>query len=161
MSLKIALGSDHHGIAVRIKMVDFLRQAGNEVLEFGPSINDKEPVDYPDVAAQVAEMVSRHQVDRGILICGTGIGMCITANKFAGVRAAPVIDELSAELSRRHNDLNVLCISGDMLPEDAIHRIIKIWLETPFDGGRHEKRIEKIDEIEKHLGMEACHGVGD
>ncbi len=125
-------------------------------MEFGPSLDDNRPVDYPDVAAEVAEKVSRGQADRGILICGTGIGMCITANKFAGVRAAPIIDELSAELSRRHNDLNVLCMSGDMLDEDAIHRIARIWLETPFDGGRHEKRLEKINEIEKNLGLEVC-----
>ncbi len=154
MPLTIAIGSDHHGVAVRTKLTDFLRQAGHEVLEFGPSIDDRAPVDYPDVAAAVADKISRHEADRGILICGTGIGMCITANKFAGVRAAPVIDELSAELSRRHNDLNVLCVSGDMLGEDGIHRIVAIWLDTPFDGGRHEKRIEKIDEIEKRLGLE-------
>lgn len=155
MPLKIAIGSDHHGVAIRIKMAEYLRQTDHEVQECGPSLDNKEPVDYPDVAAEVAEKISRHEVDRGILICGTGIGMCITANKFAGVRAAPVIDELSAELSRRHNDLNVLCVSGDMLGEDTILRIIKIWLETPFDGGRHEKRIEKIEEIEKHLGMDS------
>ncbi len=134
--LNIAIGSDHHGVAVRSKLTEFLRQAGNIVSEFGPALEDKTQVDYPDVAAEVAEKISHRKADRGILICGTGIGMCITANKFAGVRAAPVIDELSAELSRRHNDLNVLCVSGDMLGEDVIHRIVKIWLATPFDGGR-------------------------
>lgn len=153
MSLSIAIGSDHHGVAIRSKITEILRQEGHTVLEFGPSLTEKQSVDYPDVAAEVSERVSKHEMDRGILICGTGIGMCITANKFAGVRAAPVIDELSAELSRRHNDLNVLCLSGEMLGEDAIQRIITVWLKTPFDGGRHEKRIEKIDEIEKHLGI--------
>ncbi len=154
MPLRIAIGSDHHGVALRSKLNEFLRQSGNEVLEFGPAIENVTPIDYPEVAAVVAEKVSRHQCDRGILICGTGIGMCITANKFAGVRAAPVIDELSAELSRRHNDLNVLCISGDMLSEDAVHRIVSIWLKTPFDGGRHERRLAKIGEIENQLGLE-------
>lgn len=153
MSLKIALGSDHHGVAVRVKMSEVLRQEGCEVFEFGPSLEDRQPVDYPDVASEVAEKVSRHEVDRGILICGTGIGMCIAANKFAGVRAAPIIDEQSAELSRRHNDLNVLCLSGDMLGEDMIHRIVDIWLKTNFDGGRHARRLEKLEEIEEHLGM--------
>lgn len=153
MTLYIALGSDHHGVTIRVKLAEVLKQSGYDVVEFGPPLGMKEPVDYPDVAAEVARLVSRKIADRGILICGTGIGMCITANKFPGVRAAPVIDELSAELSRRHNDLNVLCLSGEMLGEDAIHRIIGIWLETPFDGGRHEKRIKKIEAIEKHLGM--------
>lgn len=153
MSLSIAIGSDHHGVDIRTKTAEILKQEGYDVVEFGPSIEEKQPVDYPDVAAEVAERISKREADRGILICGTGIGMCITANKFAGVRAAPVIDELSAELSRRHNDLNVLCLSGEMLSEDAIQRIIAVWLKTPFDGGRHEKRIEKIDEIEKHLGI--------
>jgi ribose 5-phosphate isomerase B len=153
ISLNLAIGSDHHGVEIRIKTAEFLRQIGHTVLEFGPSLEDKISVDYPDVASGVAMRVSNHSVDRGILICGTGIGMCITANKFAGVRAAPIIDELSAELSRRHNDLNVLCLSGDTLDEEAIHRIIDIWLATPFDGGRHEKRIEKIEKIEKQLGL--------
>jgi ribose 5-phosphate isomerase B len=153
MSLKIAIGSDHHGVAIRMKTVEFLRQSGYNVLEFGPSLEEKSSVDYPDVATEVAQRVSRHEVDRGILICGTGIGMCITANKFAGVRAAPIIDELGAELSRRHNDLNVLCLSGDMLDENTIYRITEIWLVSPFDGGRHEKRLNKIENIEKQLGM--------
>ncbi|MDR2757058.1 MAG: ribose 5-phosphate isomerase B [Planctomycetaceae bacterium] len=153
MSLKIAIGSDHHGILVRTKITEFLHQLGHTVLEFGPLLEEKQPVDYPDIASEVAQRISRQEVDRGILICGTGIGMCITANKFVGVRAAPIIDELAAELSRRHNDLNVLCLSGDMLDEGTIHRIIEIWLTSPFDGGRHEKRIEKIEKIEKQLGM--------
>lgn len=156
MSLKIALGSDHHGVAIRVKIGEILRQEGYEVHEFGPTLEEKQAVDYPDVASDVAELVCRQQVDRGVLLCGTGIGMCITANKFPGVRAAAVIDELSAELSRRHNDLNVLCLSSDMLSENSIQRIIAVWLQTPFDGGRHAKRIEKIDEIEKELGMGTC-----
>jgi ribose 5-phosphate isomerase B len=153
MSLTISVGSDHHGVAIRTKITEHLRQDGHTVHEYGPPLNSKEVVDYPDIAADVAEEISRSDADRGILICGSGIGMCITANKFAGVRAAPIIDELSAELSRRHNDLNVLCVSGDTLPEEIINRLISIFLATPFDGGRHERRIEKIEKIEKELGM--------
>lgn len=153
MSLNIAVGSDHHGVPVRIKLVDFLRHGGCAVNEFGPSMSAQTPTDYPDVAAEVARFVGTDGANRGILICGTGIGMCIAANKFAGVRAAPVIDELSAEFCRRHNDLNVLCIANNMLSEEQIHQIVQIWLATPFDGGRHERRIDKIRSIERSLGM--------
>ena len=153
MSLNIAIGSDHHGVPIRIKLVEILQQAGHVVHEVGPAMDAPQPTDYPDVAEPVAQFVCDHPGSRGILICGSGIGMCITANKFAGVRAAPVIDELSAEFCRRHNDLNVLCIASDVLPEDQIIPIVRIWLDTPFDGGRHERRIEKIRSIEQRLGM--------
>jgi len=153
MSLNLAVGSDHHGVSVRIKLVAFLRQAGHAVSEFGPPIDAPKPTDYPDVAAQVARFVGADESYRGILICGTGIGMCISANKFPGVRAAPVIDELSAELCRRHNDLNILCIADNMLNEEQVHQIVQVWLTTPFDGGRHERRIDKIRAIEHSLGM--------
>ena len=153
MSLSIAVGSDHHGIPLRIKLVEFLRQAGHTVVEVGPPIDASQPTDYPDIATEVAQSISTGKMNRGILICGTGIGMCITANKFAGIRAAPVIDELSAEFCRRHNDLNVLCIGDKMLSEEAILQIVHIWLVTPFDGGRHERRLNKIHTIEKRLGL--------
>ena len=153
MSLNIAIGSDHHGVPVRIKLVELLRKSGHVVNEVGPAIDAQYPTDYPDVAAIVAQCISTGEANRGILICGTGIGMCIAANKFPGVRAAPVIDELSAEFCRRHNDLNVLCIANDTLSEEHIFQIVHIWLNTPFDGGRHERRIEKIRSIEHSLGM--------
>ena len=153
MSSNIAVGSDHHGVPVRIKLVELLRQEGYTVQEFGPAIDDQQPTDYPDIAAQVARFVGTGESNRGILICGTGIGMCIAANKFAGVRAAPVIDGLSAEFCRRHNDLNILCIAHDMLNEELIFQIVRIWLNTPFDGGRHERRINKIRDIERRLGL--------
>ena len=153
MSLNIAVGSDHHGVPVRTKLVELLRQGGHVVNEFGPPVGDVQPTDYPDVAAAVARFVSADESYRGILICGTGVGMCITANKFAGVRAAPIIDELSAEFCRRHNDLNILCIANDMTSEELVHQIVQIWLATPFDGGRHERRNEKIRTIERNLGM--------
>jgi len=153
MPLNLAIGSDHHGVPVRIKFVELLRQEGHTVREFGPELDAPVPTDYPDVAEKVARFVGSGEADRGILICGTGIGMCIAANKFPGVRAAPVIDELAAELCRRHNDLNLLCIANDTLSEELILQIVRIWLTTPFDGGRHKRRIDRIREIEHQLGM--------
>ena len=153
MSLQIAIGSDHHGVPVRVKLAELLRQAGHFVSEVGPKMDESQPVDYPDVAAQVAQKISTGELDRGILICGTGVGMCIAANKFSGVRAAPVIDELSAEFCRRHHDLNVLCVGNEMLSEEQILQIVNIWLSTVFDGGRHERRINKIRALEHELGM--------
>ena len=97
----------------------------------------------------MARKVAAGLADRGILICGTGLGMCIAANKFHGVRAAPCHDDLTAELSRRHNDLNVLCLSADMLGERLIDRMVEIWLTTPFEGGRHARRVEKIAALEQ------------
>ncbi len=145
----IYVGSDHHGVRTRLNLVDFLQKIGYEVVNIGPMSEKDQPVDYPDVAAQVASAVSRGDADRGILICGTGIGMSIVANKYTGVRAAPVVDDLSAEMSRRHNDLNVLCLSGDLLSESMIDRLVELWLKSEFAGGRHERRNARIAEIEK------------
>ena len=111
-------------------------------------------IDYPDIAAHVADKVSRGEVDRGILVCGTGLGMCIAANKFPGVRATPCHDDITAELSRRHNDSNVLCLSADLLGERLIDRMIEIWLTTPFDGGRHQRRVQKITDLEHRVEEE-------
>ncbi len=111
------------------------------------SIDDGPPsdaaVDYPDFAALVAKKVSSGEVERGILICGTGIGMAIAANKFPGVRAAACQDDVTAELSRRHNDLNVLCLSGDLLSSRSIERVVEVWMKTEFEGGRHQRRSGK------------------
>jgi ribose 5-phosphate isomerase B len=145
--MRIAVGSDHRGFTIKSKVVDLLTQLGHDVVDAGPQTG--ESVDYPDIASLVAGQVSKHEVDRGILICGTGIGMCIAANKYPGVRAAPCHDDLTAEMSRRHNDLNVLCLSADMLGERLIDRMIEIWLKTEFEGGRHARRVEKIAEIER------------
>ncbi len=147
--MKIMIGSDHHGVQVRVDLSGLLRRLGHEVTDVGPSPENVQPVDYPDIAEKVAGAVSRGEADRGILICGTGIGMSIVANKFPGVRAAPVIDELTAEMSRRHNDLNVLCLSGDLLSEVLIDRVVEIWLKSEFAGGRHKRRNDKIAELEK------------
>lgn len=145
--MRIIVGSDHRGHQVKQKIIDLVRRLGHEVIDEGT--NGGGSVDYPDVAAQVGSLVSKGEVDRGILICGTGIGMSIAANKFQGVRAAPCHDDLTAEMSRRHNDLNVLCLSADMLGEKLIDRMVEIWLNTPFEGGRHARRVEKIADLEQ------------
>ncbi|HQU42895.1 MAG: ribose 5-phosphate isomerase B [Planctomycetia bacterium 21-64-5] len=145
--MRIAIGSDHRGFATKQKLIDLLKRLNQDVVDAGT--HSAESVDYPDVARIVAEKVSRQEVDRGILICGTGIGMSIVANKFPGVRAAPCHDDLSAEMSRRHNDLNVLCLSADMLGEKLIDRMVEIWLKTEFEGGRHARRVEKILKLEQ------------
>lgn len=144
--MRIAIGSDHRGYSVKQKLIELLKQLGQEAVDVGT--NSSESCDYPDIASVVAGQVSRREVDRGILICGTGIGMSIAANKFPGVRAAPCHDDLSAEMSRRHNDLNVLCLSADMLGEKLIDRMVEIWLNTEFEGGRHARRVDKIQQLE-------------
>jgi len=148
--MRVAIGSDHRGVRLRARLVEFIRSIGEEVIDLGSNCTDE--VDYPDIAEAVAGMVSRGEAERGILICGTGLGMCIAANKFPGVRAAPCYDDLTAELSRRHNDLNVLCLSGDILGDRLADRLVEIWLRTPFEGGRHARRLNKIAEFERRNG---------
>jgi ribose 5-phosphate isomerase B len=144
--MKIAIGSDHRGYETKRRLVHFLQQLGHEVLDMGTDGSDA--VDYPDFAFQVAQAVSEGRVERGILICGTSIGMCIAANKVKSVRAAPCHDSITAEMSRRHNDANVLCLSADLLGEELIGRMVRLWLETEFEGGRHARRVEKITRFE-------------
>ena len=132
---------------MKAKLVDLLKQMGHQVDDEGT--NDNQSIDYPDIAAMVGNKVACGQADRGILICGTGIGMAITANKFPGVRAATCHDEVTAEMSRRHNDVNVLCLSGDMLGERRMDRMVDIWINTDFEGGRHARRVEKIRNLEQ------------
>ena len=128
-------------------MISLLKSKGHDVIDDGPASENS--VDYPDFAALVARKVSNKEVDRGILICGTGIGMAIAANKFPGVRAAACADEVTAELSRRHNDLNILCLSGDLISSRVCERLVEIWMDTEFEGGRHARRIDRIAELEK------------
>ena len=148
--MKIAIGSDHRGYEAKRRIVTVLTHMGHEVTDVGPQ--GGESVDYPDFAFPVAVAVGSRQAERGILICGTGIGMCIAANKVPGVRAAPCHDSITAEMSRRHNDANVLCLSADLLGPDLIDRMIRIWLETPFESGRHARRVEKITRFEEQHG---------
>jgi ribose 5-phosphate isomerase B len=144
--MRIAIGSDHRGYDVKRRIRSLLEQMGHEVLDFGP--DSSESVDYPDFAFQVAQAVAEGRVERGVLVCGTGIGMCIAANKVKGVRAAPCHDSITVEMSRRHNNANVLCLSADLLGEELIGRIVRLWLETEFEGGRHARRVEKITRYE-------------
>src|SRR5262245_34164258 len=138
--MRIAIGSDHRGYSAKRRLTVMLQQAGHEVVDMGT--NSDESCDYPDFANPVAQAISQKKVDRGILICGTGIGMCIAANKLPGVRAALCHDSITAEMSRRHNDANILCLSADLLGDELIERMAKIWLDTDFEGGRHVRRLE-------------------
>ena len=147
--MRIAIGTDHRGYAIRSRVIELVERLGHEVEDVGTFSSDA--VDYPDVASLVSRKVSQREVDRGILVCGTGLGMCIAANKFHGVRAAPCHDDLTAEMSRRHNDTNVLCLSADLLGERLIDRMVELWLSTPFEGGRHARRVEKILELERQV----------
>jgi ribose 5-phosphate isomerase B len=144
--MKVAIGNDHRGSAVKRRVIELLQRLGHEVIDCGSATD--ESVDYPDYALAVAQVVSNRDAERGILICGTGIGMSIAANKVRGVRAAACHDDLTAELSRRHNDANVLCFSADLLGERLIDRMVDIWLKTDFEGGRHARRVDKIRQIE-------------
>lgn len=144
--MKIAVGSDHRGFTVKQRLMKLLEQLGHQAFDAGTYGNEYS--DYPDYAFKVAQRVGSGENERGILVCGTGIGMCIAANKVVGVRAAPCHDIVSAEMSRRHNDANVLCLSADLLGEEIIERIVRIWLETEFEGGRHARRVEKITNFE-------------
>ncbi|MCA9113719.1 MAG: ribose 5-phosphate isomerase B [Planctomycetaceae bacterium] len=147
--MRIAVASDHRGYAVKDKILALLADMGHVGIDAGPE--DCQSVDYPEFAAAVAGSVSDGTVDRGILICGTGIGMCIAANKFRGVRAAPCHDDLTAEMSRLHNDANVLCLSADLLGDRLVNRMVEIWVRTEFEGGRHARRLEQIARLEAGL----------
>jgi ribose 5-phosphate isomerase B len=144
--MNVIIGSDHRGFAVKQRLVKLAEQLGHVVTDAGTVTPDS--ADYPDYAFAAGQAVGSGTQDRGILICGTGIGMCIAANKVRGVRAAPCQDIVSAEMSRRHNDANVLCLSADLLGQDMIERIVRTWLDTPFEAGRHSRRIEKITKFE-------------
>ena len=150
--MKLTIGSDHRGYRVKQKIVDFLNKNGHSCNDVGT--NSDQSVDYPDIAQAVSRDVCAGDSARGILICGTGIGMAITANKYPGVRAASCHDEITAEMSRRHNDANVLCLSADLFGERNVEPLLQLWLNTDFEGGRHERRVQKISKIEKSLDSE-------
>jgi len=149
--MRIAIGNDHRGVQFKRKLIDLLHRLGHETVDVGTDSADS--VDYPDIASVVARQVAHHEADRGILICGTGIGMAITANKVPGIRATTCHDEVTAEICRRHNDVNVLCLSADLVGEQRVQRMVEVWLTTEFDGGRHERRLCKIADLER----QACH----
>ena len=144
--MKIAVASDHRGVKAIEQVKAIVAQLNHECLDFSEAGDS--PVDYPDVAYIAAHAVSTQQAERAILVCGTGIGMSIAANKVKGVRAALCYDELNAQISRQHNDSNVLCLAGDLLGSSALRKIVETWLTTDFVGGRHKRRVDKIQSIE-------------
>lgn len=144
--MRIGIASDHRGFEMKNRLVQLIESLGHEVEDFGPQ--STESVDYPDYAFEVSNAVALTKIDRGVLICGTGIGMCIASNKVSGVRAANCNDSVTAEYSRLHNDANVVCLSADQLSDQLADQIVQIWLKTEFEHGRHARRLEKIGEIE-------------
>ena len=144
--MRVAIGANHNGYRVRQMLIEMLGQSGHEVIDLG--VSGPKPVNYPDIAASVAELVAGGKADRGILITGTGLGVCIAANKVPGVRAVPCQDAVTAKVSRSHNDSNVLCLSAALLGHRLICHIVETWLKTPFDGGRHQCRLAKIAELD-------------
>jgi len=145
--MRIAIGSDHRGYKAKELIKTIITQLGHECIDVGTS--DNNPVDYPDAAYLAARAVADKKAERAILACGTGIGMCISANKVKGIRAALCYDELSARISRHHNDANVMCVSGELLGEVLLRRMVEVWLSTDFAGGRHLRRVRKIQAIEQ------------
>lgn len=145
--MKIALSADHRGANSIRQLAEKLRREGHETIIAGEC--GGAPCDYPERAYEVGHMIADKKADLGILICGTGIGMSIAANKVKGVRAAVVHDELTAQLSRSHNDSNILCLSADLLGQRLIEKIVEAWLASSFEGGRHSRRIRKIIAMEQ------------
>ena len=143
-NLKIAIGSDHGGFKLKESFIKYLTTKGFEVKDFGTF--DEQSCDYPKIAKEVANVVASSCFDKGILICGTGIGMSIAANKVKGIRASVCTDTYSAKMTRAHNNSNILCLGQRVIGEGVAFDILKIWLETEFEGGRHQKRIDLIEE---------------
>jgi RpiB/LacA/LacB family sugar-phosphate isomerase len=145
--MKIAMGADHAGYLLKDRIRQYVTDHGHQVIDEGTNTSDS--VDYPDFALKVSEDVTTGRAERGILVCGSGIGMAITANKIPGIRAANICSEYEAQMSREHNNLNVLTLGARIVDEETAKHIVQIWLDTPFSGGRHSGRLEKIHEIEK------------
>jgi ribose 5-phosphate isomerase B len=144
---RIAIGSDHGGVELKDALVSFLRERGAEVVDFGT--NGIESVDYPDFGEKVAMAVRDGEVNRGIIVCGTGIGISIAANKIPGIRAALVTDPFMARMAREHNDANIIALGGRVLNADTARLCVAAWLDATFEGGRHQRRLDKIAELEK------------
>jgi ribose 5-phosphate isomerase B len=143
----IGIGADHRGYQLKERLKTFLEEKGYKVVDFGTF--DPEPCDYPDIAFRLGEAIANHQVPRGVLICGSGIGMAIAANKLSGVRAAQAFNPELARRSRQDTDSNVLSLAGDFLSPEEAQKILEAWLNTPFAGGRHQRRVEKIIKYER------------
>lgn len=146
---RIGIGSDHAGKELKQMVLDFVKLTGVEVVDYGVALGTDKSVDYPDYAEMLARDLVAGKIDGAIGICGTGIGMAITANKFPGVRAASVWDEFSCRMSRAHNDSNFMCIGARTLNHHRAVDLVQTWIETPFEGERHQMRLNKLREIEK------------
>jgi ribose 5-phosphate isomerase B len=145
--MKLAIASDHGGFDLKKEILSFLKQKNIEAADLGPE--NTVSVDYPDYAVKVAEAVSTGRADAGLLLCGTGVGMCIAANKFKNVRAAVVEDIFSAKMAKEHNNANILCLGGRVVDAKKAKELVAVWLDTKYEGGRHDRRLDKIREIEK------------
>lgn len=150
--MKLIIGSDHAGFELKEYLSSFLKENNFEVIDLGTT--DDKPVDYPDIGRAVAEKISNQEFERGILICGTGIGMSIVANRFPGVRAALCHDLYTARLSREHNDANLLVLGGRILGKGLAKEILQVWLTTKFQGGHHQRRVAKINSFDQQIRAE-------
>ena len=151
MSQQIGIASDHGGKVLKDKITRFLKEQNLQIDDLGVSLDSSASVDYPDFAASLSKLISQRKLKRGILVCGSGVGMCIAANKYPGVRAALVTDEFTAKMCRLHNDANILCLGERVINHDRALDFVKIWLNTDFEGGRHQQRLDKISVIENTL----------
>lgn len=149
--MKIALGCDHGGFSHKNAIYEYLQKNGYDVIDFG--IYEEKAVDYPDIAQKVCRSIQSGECDRGILICGTGIGMSLAANKFKGIRAAACSEHFSAKYTRLHNDANILCLGGRVIGIGTALELTDLFVKTDFEGGRHQNRVNKITEIEKNGGI--------
>lgn len=145
----IAVGSDHGGLELKDAILAVLAARGLDVDDYGTDNGDS--VDYPDFAEKVAAAVSRGDVELGILVCGTGIGMSIVANKFPGVRAALATDEFMAQMAKEHNNANVLVLGGRVLAKDLAVKMVNVWLDSTYEAGRHQRRLDKISRLEEDV----------
>ena len=143
--MRIAVGSDHAGFELKESLKEKLLAGGHDVLDLGTDSSER--VDYPEYAAKVGHAVDSGEAERGVLVCGSGIGMCMGANRFPGVRAAVLQDEYDAEMSRTHNDANVACLAARKLNADRARELVEVFLKSKFEGGRHEGRVKKLGEI--------------
>jgi ribose 5-phosphate isomerase B len=152
MALTIGLGADHAGKELKQLIAEMLRLTEHQVVDYGVAADCKTSVDYPDYASAVASDVSSGKTDVGILVCGTGIGMQMAANKYPGIRAAAVWDEFSTRMAKEHNNANILCLGARTTTHMRATELVKLWLDTPFGGSRHQARLNKIREIERKVG---------
>lgn len=155
--MKIGIGCDHAGLDLKLEIISILKKIGIDCIDYGT--NSRESVDYPDFGDRVSGAVSSGEIERGVLICGTGIGMSIVANKFPGIRASLCNDLFSAKMSRLHNDANILVIGGRIVGRDLAKEIVLTWFSTPFEGGRHLNRLKKISYIEEKI-RDRAYGSG-